>query len=80
MSFSAEHEKALLIMRRSEAPGARQTGERSAPALKAEARNVLSSGNGIDIEYVSISDPNTLRNRDHERAVYAVAVRIGKQD
>jgi pantoate--beta-alanine ligase len=78
---SVEHEKALLIhasIRRLQELV--KTGERSAQALKAEAHRVLSSSNGIEIEYVSISDPNTLAETEtiEKKAVYAVAVRIGK--
>lgn len=78
---SAEHEKALLIhasiRKLKELVNA---GERNSQVLKAEARKVLSSSNGIEIEYVSISDPNTLAEIDtiQKKAVYAVAVRIGK--
>jgi pantoate--beta-alanine ligase len=78
---SDEHEKALLIhasIRRLRELV--KAGERSAQALKAEAGKVLSSSNGIEIEYVSISDPNTLAETEiiEKKAVYAVAVRIGK--
>jgi pantoate--beta-alanine ligase len=54
--------------------------ERNAMTLKDEARRILSSENGVAIEYVSIADPETLTEVDSvkERAVYAVAVRIGK--
>jgi pantoate--beta-alanine ligase len=78
---SDEHEKALLIhasIRKLQELV--KAGERSAQALKAEAGKVLSSSNGIEIEYVSISDPNTLVEAEiiEKKAVYAVAVRIGK--
>jgi len=78
---SDEHEKALLIhasIRKLQELV--KAGERSAQALKAEAGKVLSSSNGIEIEYVSISDPNTLAETEtiEKKAVYAVAVRIGK--
>lgn len=78
---SDEREKALLIYASiRKLQELVKAGERSAQALKAEARNVLSSGNGIEIEYVSIVDPETLAEIDtiRENAVYAVAVRIGK--
>ena len=57
-----------------------RSGERNAMTLKEEARRILSSENGVAIEYVSIADPETLTEVDSvkERAVYAVAVRIGK--
>jgi pantoate--beta-alanine ligase len=56
-----------------------KAGERNAATLKDEAHRILGSGNGIAIEYVSISDPETLAEVDSvkTRAVYAVAVRIG---
>ena len=78
---SAEREKALLIYssigRLQELVSA---GERDSRRLKEEARRLLTSDNGVNIEYVSISDPETLEEIDSvkERAVYAVAVRIGK--
>ena len=55
-------------------------GERAARQLKDEAERVLRSKDGVEIEYVSISDPETLEEVDSvkDRAVYAVAVRIGK--
>ncbi len=54
-------------------------GEKNAAALKEEARRILGSENGVAIEYISISDPDTLTEVDsiRKRAVYAVAVRIG---
>jgi pantoate--beta-alanine ligase len=54
--------------------------ERNAVTLKEEARRILSSEHGVAIEYVSITDPEALTEVDSvkERAVYAVAVRIGK--
>ena len=78
---SDEHETALLIhasIRKLQELV--KAGERSAQALKAEAGKVLSSSNGIEIEYISISDPNTLVEAEiiEKKAVYAVAVRIGK--
>jgi pantoate--beta-alanine ligase len=78
---STEHEKALLIYASiKKLQELVKAGERSAQVLKTEARTVLGSGNGIEIEYVSISDPNTLAETEtiEKNAVYAVAVRIGK--
>ena len=78
---SAARERALLIYasigRLQELVSA---GERDSRRLKEEARRLLTSDNGVNIEYVSISDPETLEEIDSvkERAVYAVAVRIGK--
>ncbi|HAR95908.1 MAG TPA: pantoate--beta-alanine ligase [Deltaproteobacteria bacterium] len=55
-------------------------GERNAAALKSQAKEVLSSAGGIQIEYVSISDAETLDELESTisgGAVYAVAVRCG---
>jgi pantoate--beta-alanine ligase len=77
---SSEREKALLIYasikRLQELV---KGGERNSLLLKEEARRLLASENGVNIEYVSISDPETLAEVDFvkNRAVYAVAVRIG---
>lgn len=76
----SERKKALLIYasikRLRELVAA---GERKSALLKDEARRLLASENGVNIEYVSISDPETLAEVDSimKRAVYAVAVRIG---
>ena len=78
---SAEREKALLIYASiNRLQDLVKTGERGSRVLKEEARRLLSSDNGVNIEYVSISDPETLVEVDlvKDRAVYAVAVRIGK--
>jgi pantoate--beta-alanine ligase len=56
-------------------------GERNAVELKRQAREVLTSAGGIEIEYVSISDAETLDELESMisgGAVYAVAVRCGK--
>jgi pantoate--beta-alanine ligase len=55
-------------------------GERDAVELKRQAQKVLSSAGGIQIEYVSISDAETLDELESTisgGAVYAVAVRCG---
>ncbi len=56
-----------------------KNGERKSAALKEKARALLTSENGVNIEYVSIADPETLTEVDSikDRAAYAVAVRIG---
>jgi pantoate--beta-alanine ligase len=77
---AAEREKALLIYASiKRLQDLFKAGERNAATLKDEAHRILGSGNGIAIEYVSISDPETLAEVDSvkKRAVYAVAVRIG---
>jgi pantoate--beta-alanine ligase len=55
-------------------------GERGVAILRKEAEKVLSSGNGIDIEYISISDAETLKElvRINNKAVLAIACRVGK--
>lgn len=55
-------------------------GERNALELKKQAREVLTSAGGLDIEYVSISDAETLDELESISggAVYTVAVRCGK--
>lgn len=55
-------------------------GTRDAAELKRQATEILTSAGGIDIEYVSISDAETLDELDEISggAVYAVAVRCGK--
>jgi pantoate--beta-alanine ligase len=55
-------------------------GERNAAELKRQAREVLTSAGGIQIEYVSVSDAETLDELESTisgGAVYAVAVRCG---
>jgi pantoate--beta-alanine ligase len=77
----SDREKALLIYASiKQLQKSFKSGERNALTLKDEARRILSSENGVAIEYVSIADPETLTEVDSvkERAVYAVAVRIGK--
>jgi len=76
-----EREKGLLIyasMKKVEELF--KDGERSVAILRKEAEKVLSSGNGIDIEYISISDAETLKElvRINNKAVLAIACRVGK--
>jgi len=55
--------------------------ERNAVELKRQAQEVLASAGGLEIEYVSISDAETLDELESTisgGAVYAVAVRCGK--
>lgn len=78
---AAEREKALLIyasMKKVE--GLFRAGERDASALIDEAKLVLSSKEEVQIEYVTISDAETLVEIDwiQYKAVLAVACRIGK--
>ncbi len=77
---SADRQKALLIYASiKKLQELVKAGERDTRVLKEEARRLLGSDNGINVEYVSISDPETLAEVDSikDRAVYAVAVRIG---
>ncbi len=77
---SAERKKALLIYASiTRLQEMVRDGERDSLLLKEEAKRLLTSENGIIVEYVSISDPETLAEVDSikDRAVYAVAVRIG---
>jgi len=76
-----ERERGLLIytsMKKAEELF--KSGERDAAVLKKEAERILSSGSGVDIEYVSISDAETLTElvRIQKKAVLAIACRVGK--
>lgn len=77
-----EREKGLLIyasMKKVEELF--KDGERDVAVLRKEAEKILSSRDGIDIEYVSISDAETLTELVHihnNKAVLAIACRIGK--
>jgi len=76
-----ERERALLIsasIRRTEELF--REGERNVSVLKGEVTRLLGSRGGIDIEYVSFSDTNTLQElkRIEGRALLAIACRVGK--
>ncbi len=76
-----EREKALLInrsMKRLEEMV--RGGERRASVLKDEARRMLGEKDGIDIDYISICNTETLDDLEQidRRALLAVAVRVGK--
>jgi pantoate--beta-alanine ligase len=76
-----ERKKALLIhasMKRVEEMF--RGGEKSAAVLKDEARKILDSKDGIDIEYVNICETETLSDlqRIDKTALFAVALRVGK--
>ncbi|MCX5817346.1 MAG: pantoate--beta-alanine ligase [Proteobacteria bacterium] len=77
-----EREKGLLIyasMKKVEELF--KDGERDVAVLRKEAEKILSSRDGIDIEYVSISDAETLTELVHihnNKAVLAIACRLGK--
>jgi pantoate--beta-alanine ligase len=76
-----ERERALLIYRAiKKVEEIFKEGQRGAPALKEEAKRVLSSKNGIDIEYISICNTDTLEEVDQikDKALLAIACRIGR--
>ena len=76
----AEREEALAlfasILRSQELV---KSGERDGGRLKAEALRILTSQEGISVEYAGIYDPETLEEVEsiENGAVYAMAVRIG---
>jgi pantoate--beta-alanine ligase len=80
--LSAEdREKALLIsasMKKAEELF--RGGERRAGVLAAEVRKTLASKDGLDIEYVTMCDPETLGDVDkiERSALLAIALRLGK--
>ena len=76
-----EREKALLIqasMKRVEKLF--KEGERKARVLEGEARRVLTSKDGIDIEYVTLCDPETFHGLEEvgTSALLAIAAKVGK--
>ncbi len=76
-----EREKALLISASlKKVEELFRAGERRVSALTDEARKILSSREGIEIEYVTISDAETLVEieRIQHKAVLAIACRVGK--
>jgi pantoate--beta-alanine ligase len=78
---AAERESALLIyasMKKVEELF--RAGERNTSTLREEAKAVLKSREGIEIEYVTISDAETLVEIDRiqDKAVLAIACRVGK--
>ena len=76
-----EREKALLIyasMKKVEELF--KSGQHDTSVLREEAKKVLNSREGVDIEYVTISDAETLEEIDRiqHRAALAIACRVGK--
>ena len=55
-------------------------GERQADALRAEMRRVIASAPGVDIDYVSVADPETLEELDEigASALASIAARLGR--
>ena len=76
-----ERDKALLIHRAiRRAEDLFKGGERKAAKIGDEARRILGSKDGVDIEYVAICDTETLDDLEEidKRALIAVAVRVGR--
>ena len=78
---AAEHEKALLIYASiNKIQELFKAGMRETATLREEATKILNSGTDIDIEYITISDAETLVEIDRiqDKAVLAIACRVGK--
>lgn len=76
-----EHRTSLLISASmAKAQELFKKGERHSPALKKTVEETLRSRDGIDIEYVSICDSETLEEVSEikDNAVLAIACRVGK--
>jgi len=80
--LSAEdREKALLISASmTKAEELFRGGERRAGVLAAEVRKILASKDGIDIEYITLCNPDTLNDvgKIERSALLAIALRVGK--
>ena len=77
----AEREKAPLIYASiKKVEELFKKGQRKASTLRDEAMKVLRSKDGVDIEYVSICNPDTLIEVDQvkNKALLAIACRVGK--
>lgn len=76
-----ERERALLIYESiKKVTELFKNGIRDANILKEKAREVLLSKDGLDIEYITIADTETLEDIEQikDKALYAVACRAGK--
>jgi pantoate--beta-alanine ligase len=76
-----DRRKALLIHESMESVRMKvRSGEKDAARLKAEARRVLESSDGVDVEYVEICDSDTLEDvaKIETSTLLALAVRVGK--
>ncbi|MCX5798295.1 MAG: pantoate--beta-alanine ligase [Proteobacteria bacterium] len=76
-----EREKALLIYASiKKVEELFKKGQRKASTLRDEAMKVLRSKDGVDIEYISICNPDTLIEVDQakNKTLLAIACRIGK--
>jgi pantoate--beta-alanine ligase len=77
----AEREKALLIYTSiKKVEELFKKGQRKASTLRDEAMKVLRSKDGVDIEYISICNPDTLIEVDRakNKDLLAIACRVGK--
>lgn len=77
----AEREKAPLIYASiKKVEELFKKGQRKASTLRDEAMKVLRSKDGVDIEYISICNPDTLIEVDQvkNKALLAIACRVGK--
>jgi len=76
-----ERSRALLISASlTEAERIFRNGTRDAALIQREVERVLKSKEGVDIEYISIADPDTLEDvkQIQDRALVAIACHVGK--
>jgi pantoate--beta-alanine ligase len=76
-----ERSRALLISTSlTEAERLFRNGTRDASLLKREVERILKSKEGVDIEYISIANPETLEDleRIQGKALIAIACYVGK--
>jgi pantoate--beta-alanine ligase len=76
-----ERSRALLIsLSLNEAERLFRNGTRDASIVKREVERILKSKEGIDIEYIAVSDPDTLEDLEEikDRALIAIACHVGK--
>jgi pantoate--beta-alanine ligase len=76
-----ERKKALLISRAiKKVEDTFRNGERHSEILVSEARKILESEEGLEIEYITLCDTDTLNDLDRigTSALFAVALRVGK--
>jgi pantoate--beta-alanine ligase len=76
-----ERSRALLISTSlAEAERLFRNGTRDASLIQKEVERILKSKEGIDIEYVSVADPETLEDvgQIKDRALVAIACHVGK--
>lgn len=76
-----ERERALLIYgAMTKIESLFKSGIKSAGALKEEGKRILTSRDGVDVEYISITDADSLEDVDQiqDRALLAIACKVGK--